>query len=334
MTVTTTIADATPLASAPPNLPLLPKGYFGVPLEQPADVSSLCISQPDQEITWQCVSGGYLGMNVVPADYDTTQVAIKSTIPTGYPFYYGPQLPIFQGQTSLQLVNDTNDPGRGPAYFFQQPFNKIVVLPADQFSQTSRRRSSSKVGTEPHVAERETYRFQNRMPPAGPGDMPWFCFWNGTLLEGFIYVTENISSSQTNTTNMVQSLLSSVVASPTTSSANPSSSNYAKFREHHDKRDPVWPSAMPTIYPNVVKIEERRNATNSVQPYCQQMQILDDMSVVPLPNTTSVTRITIDEDESTPERRSLDGSTEQLDVRWRNQRRDSYSPCSCEWLSC
>ncbi|MCJ1389170.1 hypothetical protein MMC18_002025 [Xylographa bjoerkii] len=335
VTVTATIADATRLASPPADLPMLPKGYFGVPLGQPADVSSSCISQPDQADTWQCVSNGYLGMNVLPADYDTTQVAINSTLPDAYPFYYGPQVPMLQGQTSLQLVNDTNDPGRGPAYFFQQNFNKIIVLPANQFSQASRKRASSKAVTESYVSERETNTFQNRMPPAGPGDKPWFCFWNGTILEGFIYVTENISSSQTNTTNMVQSLLSSAVVSPTASSAIPSSSYYAKSRQHHDKRTSDWPAAMPIIYPNVVKIEERRNVTNGVQPYCQQMQILDDLSVVPLPNTTSsVTRVIIDENEFPAQRRSLADSTDPMDVRWRNRRRDSYSPCSCEWLSC
>ncbi|MCJ1431390.1 hypothetical protein MMC27_000742 [Xylographa pallens] len=334
VTVTANIADATPLASPPANLPMLPKGYFGVPLGLPADVSSSCISQPDQAVTWQCVSNGYLGMNVLPADYDTTQVAINTTVHSDYPFYYGPQVPALQGQTSLQLVNDTNDPGRGPAYFFQQNFNKIIVLPANQFSQASEKRAASGVATEGYVSERDTHKYQNRMPPVGPGDQPWFCFWNDTILEGFIYVTENISASQTNTTNMVQSLLSSAVASPTTSSATPSSSYYAKSHEHHDKRGSDWPAAMPTIYPNVVKIEERRNVTNGVQPYCQQMQILDDMSVVPLSNTTSsVTRVMIAEDESPVQRRSLAGSMDQMDVRWRNRRRNSYSPCSCEWLS-
>ncbi|MCJ1399462.1 hypothetical protein MMC11_002664 [Xylographa trunciseda] len=279
VTVTATIADATPLASPPADLPMLPKGYFGVPLGQPADVSSSCISQPDQTDTWQCVSNGYLGMNVLPADYDTTQVSINSTVSSAYPFFYGPQVPTLRGQTSLQLVNDTNDPGRGPAYFFQQNFDKIIVLPDNQFSRASRKRTASEVAKDSYVSDKEMSSFQNRMPPIGAGDQPWFCFWNDTILEGFIYVTENISSSQTNTTDMVQSLLSSAVASPTTASATPTSSSYANSRKHHDKRDPDWPTAVPTIYPNVVKIEERRNVTNGVQPYCQQMLVLDDMSV-------------------------------------------------------
>ncbi|MCJ1386648.1 hypothetical protein MMC17_009774 [Xylographa soralifera] len=320
-TVTVTaIADATPLASPPANLPMLPKGYFGVPLGPPTDVSTSCTSET---VTWQCVFDVYLGMNVLPADYDTTQVAINSTVHSDYPFYYGPQVPTLQGQTSLQLVNDTNDPGRGPAYFFQQIFNKIVVLP-ETFSQAPGKRAASEAVTESFVSERQSYDYQNRFPPVEPGQKPWFCFWNGTILEGFIYVTENISSSHTNTTNMVQSLLSSAIASPTASSATPSSSYYANSREHHDRRDSDWPAAMPTIYPNVVKIEERRNVTNAVQPYCQQMQILDDLSVVPLPNTTSsVTRVMIDEDESPVQRRSLADSTDQMDVRWRHRRRDS-----------
>ncbi|MCJ1473798.1 hypothetical protein MMC13_002449 [Lambiella insularis] len=340
-TVTATaIADATPLPSPPPDLPMLPKGNFGVPLGQPAEALSSCLSQPGQIQAWSCVSDAYMGMNVTPADYGSTQVSIFSTLPTDSPLYYGPQPPVLASQTSLQLVTDDNDPTRGPAYFFQETYDKLVILPTQAFPSQSSKRSAAEASKEFTGTERTANSFQDGYQfTVGPGSKPWYCFWNSTMLEGFIYVTMDISgASQSNTTELVNSLLSSVVASPTSSPASPSSTSGTQSRERFNKRDPSWPSTMPTCYPKIVKMEERRNTVNAVQPYCQQMQILDDMSAVPLPNsTTSITHIPLLETESTVQRRAESGLMGYRDDHERRRegrrRRSSASSCSCEWLS-
>lgn len=326
------MADATPISSPPSNLPMLPKGPFGVPLGQPTEALSSCLSQPGQVQAWSCVSDAYMGMNVTPADYGSTRVSVFSTLPANTPLHYGPQLPVLLSQTSfLQLVTDDNNPTRGPAYFFQQTYDKVVILPTQAFSSQSTKRWASEVPEESSVEERDDgFQYTIR-----PGNKPWYCFWNSTVLEGFIYVTLNISgASQTNTSDLVNSLLSSAAATSAGSVVSHSGTSGSHSREHFETRDAPWTSTIPACYPKVVKVEERRNTVNAVQPYCQQMQILDDMSAVPLPNsTTSITYIPLKETEQTVQRRAEGDAKDFVDGRERKRRRNSLSSCSCEWLS-
>jgi hypothetical protein len=93
----------------------------------------------------------------------------------------------------LNLVIDSQDPSSGPAWFFEMTYDKVVILPPNTFppSANSKRR------------EEERHNDRDQGQPVGgftgrknvlqPGDKPWFCYWNGTLLETFIYVSTSIS---------------------------------------------------------------------------------------------------------------------------------------------
>ena len=70
-------------------------------------------------------------------------------------------------------------------------------------------------------------------------------------------------------------------------------------------------------------MEEKRKPENNIQPYCQQMRILDSGLIVP---QEGVSIINVTETEpsssSTQKRDSMDGSTAALG-----------SNCVCEWLA-
>merc|ERR1712093_801606 len=145
-------------------------------------------------------------------------------------YAFGTQPPILNQDQVLNLVTDSQEPSKGPAWFFEMPYNKIV---------------------------------------AQPGDRPWFCYWNGTLLEAFIYVNLTSSagrSASTSPASAAASITSSYgssvpSATPTPSSGSSGSSQQFKF---------------PPAYPNVLKIEERRvPGPQEIPPYCVQ-HIIDD----------------------------------------------------------
>ena len=360
--MTVIIPDATPLALPyPSNLPLLPAGNFTMPLDTPTVDNNICLSTASQTVAWQCASNEFVGLNVIPSDLGSTTILLRNSMPDQIFYLYGAQPPVLETPSSLTLVTDINNPNRGPAYFFQQTYNKIVILNSTAFP------------------TRDVVTPQNPMM-AMPGDQPWFCFWNNTILEGFIYVNESVPDASQNTTEFVSSIFSMALGSLPTQSATqntpgiqPSSTQssiqtqqaatgdqsnnqlsngknnhggHSDDRDNNDKhggykRDPNaspsqvkydtdWPSAVPTIYPKMVKLEERRNTTNAVQPYCQQMRVLYNYAVNPVIGSAT---IQLDENESSIQARGLVGRAGAATSPGKRAKRDFVSSCSCEWIS-
>ncbi|MCJ1310219.1 hypothetical protein MMC25_003881 [Agyrium rufum] len=501
ITVTNTVVDATSLASIPSNLPKLPDGPFGLPIEPPAFSSSQCLGQPGQQIAWGCAQHAYLDFVVTNVDYGTTEVLLASNMAPGSQWHYGPQPPSLNNSISIKLMQDKNDSEKGPAYFFQQAYDKIVIIPDSLLSVgTSSKRS-------PHDANRNlrARNFDiNEVPEElkrstsdalQPGESPWFCFWNGTVLEGFIYVTLNTSAANSTlnggndpnlastftsepftytstsvllsssdsltfsssssssssasyvstsspsataatvpatspqatvatstaaipaspsstvappSTTIPPTTLSTIQSSPSSSqdseqnSAYPSEwtngpwgsysdhSGYTWTGGHHHgtpkRRSPqtggVIASTMtsltssaasatgslPPPYPKVIKIEERRQSSNIVTPYCAQMSVQSDGSLIPALNATGEPIVIIlQETEPAVEQSVVVGAVAKdgdggdgrhhkyksmkerkadPDAAWwarfeeiihnagaTLERRDSTTGCRCEWLS-
>lgn len=173
-----------------------------------------------------------------------------------------------------------------------------------------------------------------------PGDRPWFCWFNQTILEFFIYLDHNTSSPTTYTaaspssmpmSNSAMGHPSSITSfyPPSYASAQPSSSpswsaekdrrDHSYERDERDWRDPQ----VSENYPLLIKLEEKRKPENNIQPYCQQMRILDNGDVVV---QEGVLIINVTETEpsgsSSRKRDDMDGSTASL-----------ASNCVCEWLA-
>ena len=353
------------MASIPPDLPKLPIGSFGVPLGNPTKSSSSCLTQADQGSAWGCAARSYLGLTVIPADYGPPQINLTTGLSPDAPLRYGPQPPQLNSLSSVSIMSDTDEPNRGPAYYFQQNYTKIVILQGDQLSASPLKRGLGEDDASVRVKKRQV-AYRHRFKRILPGDQPWICFWNNTMLEGFIYITNNTTIEFPNASAIVSSLLESAAPSigylsnldadpsstlsPTeTGIPNPSAplptdayrpgyspptptSGYAK-------RGVSQPTSYPSPYPKIIKIEERRFFQNSVNPYCQRMQVLDDGLLGQVPNATGgaiIVQLTEEEPaiaytgSSSGSRRRRSWS--QGSDAGEKTRRDNNA-CRCEWLS-
>jgi hypothetical protein len=146
------------------------------------------------------------------------------------------------------------------------------------------------------------------------GEQPWFCWWNQTWIEGFIYVESESSSSNNNKQKRHEGSSPTTTAPPvypegySTQEVRPGDANYKQAQEvyldamtQHAKRmlSPP-PSAAtnadtnympystpsPKCFPYVMKIQERRiPCEQTIQPYCQRMYIPAEGPPVPVLNS-------------------------------------------------
>lgn len=187
-------------------------------------------------------------------------------------------------------MQDKDDFNKGPAYVFQQQYDKLVIVHEDDIPGgiPSSKRSLLKrwfydEGLENHgslIGRQDDDEWMS-VSIAQPIDRPWFCYWNNTILEGFIFVTQDASASAS--------------ASGASPSAAATSSGSPQFPGSRFKRQS--PPSPP--YPKSVKIEERR-PLNPSAPYCEQMQILNTWQPGPVvnPNTHLVNTVYLSETES------------------------------------
>ena len=308
-------------------------------------VRSACLEQLEQKPCWACASGVPLTFEVETSDSTPTRVSLSAPRNDPRP-KYGPVPPSMDGDVPVQLVTDNDQPGRGPAYLFQQTVNKTVILHEEALN------SSAKAKRSWEDLER-TARLQPRANTvAQPGQRPWVCFWNMTMLQGFVYVTVNASEEidlslassaatataaptpvwpssyssnapQPAATDAAYGMTASSPAVPTTTSA--PADKYAKRAPGHwqpvttatSSDSSPWPSGLPVPYPKAIKLEERRIPGISQPPYCQQMQVLDDYGLGPL----DVARVQLDEDEPSTQHRLVYGKFETGHRRQRQRRR-------------
>jgi len=172
--------------------------------------------------------------------------------------------------------------------------------------------------TVPTSVVRRQYPGQNYQV-AQVGDRPWFCWFNETAFEFFIYVNQKSTPSGANsaTAQATGTLSTSVSTTPSVNGAPPHpTAAPGNSGPNFPRRDSY------STYPLAVKMEEKRTG-QGVQPYCQLMQILDNGEIVPVGSSPTIAIQEV-EPTSTPNRRSVgiyDGSTTSLD-----------SHCVCEWL--
>jgi hypothetical protein len=155
----------------------------------------------------------------------------------------------------------------GPALTFFTLFDKLVIVPQGTFSSNDASKRS--------VSERDVMAESfHRKQAVQAGDRPWFCWWNGTMMEFFLYTNQTSKHAR---------------QSSTTSSA------ATETPPQNGKRGLASLDSL-SDYPRRIKIEEKRNHPGSRAPYCQQMQVLDDGSIA----TASPETIEIKEVEPTP----------------------------------
>jgi hypothetical protein len=184
----------------------------------------------------------------------------------------------------------------------------------------------------------------SRKSPAQPGDLIWQCTWENTLLEGFIYLTQNATSGPDNPAFAS----SSVSAGASTSTdIDPSSTSATVTGASSTVTSAVssatgWPSPIPQ-FPRVVKIEESQNQkfTKGKPPYCKKMSVNSDYSLVDYvdPSTKAVVSFQLHEFGDGSKRRDAGPETAEWvnllgrKVLSKRQGGGSSTSCHCAWMN-
>lgn len=310
----TTTFDATPLTSYPTSLPSLPTGTFGLDIGTPSTSEQSCIADSTKYNAWSCqIPPNMLRLSIsrIAGANDTSDQLMTiydgndtSTTPE---YYYGTQPPVLSANQTMELVNDTDSSLYGPSWFSEVPYDKLVIAYENSLSISSSSSSSSSKRSGSLI----DFPFTRR-GLAQAGDKPWFCYWNSTLMETFIYPNVTVGGSSTPTA-------SSTGAAASATSNTPSEASGADYM-----------SQFYSFYPQVIRMEERRiPSNNAVQPYCIQMQILNNGQASPVTNSTGDMQIIyIVEDESTSSeqtKRNLSKLSERDD--------GSDTSCRCVWVA-
>lgn len=258
--------DYSTMTSTPTNLKSVPTGHYFVPT-QLQNSSRMCVEDSQFRYAWGCMDNPTNFDVVVGGDRGHHSIIFSSIGPTST-FTYGAQPPILPTPTqSLGFAIDTSETGLGPALFFFSKFDKLVIVPESQFQ------SSSSVSARSFAGDASFLDSLHRIQTAQPGDKPWFCYWNQTMMEFFIYVNQTTAEGSSTTATTATDMGASTATA------------------HSNKRgDTVLD------YPRKIKIEERRDFAGAQAPYCQQMQIRSDGHIVAIQGQV----INIKEREPTP----------------------------------
>ncbi|KAL9106890.1 MAG: hypothetical protein Q9227_008138 [Pyrenula ochraceoflavens] len=386
------------------SLPAVPLGQFNIPTQDVKLAANSCITDRNLNHTWDCLPPNGVGITLNRPSGSghppprPTAVVDQYTLPLN--FTYGPQLPDLGGkQFPLIPAMDKSAGSLGPALFFLAEYDKLIILHEHELLMPSTKRSAEPV---PLTSRGDGHHGPDK---ASVGDKPWFCYWNQTVLEFFIFVTQNTTEQATvgfspdspmtssaagsqpsvdadpqQTTESIEGAASSTTLSLSSSdpSATPTptdsdgafsfpSASSESFPEGSPpsflspsstpaKRDPnpnggshhSWQSNSYPDYPRFVKVEEKRKPANapggpgggpSPQPYCQQMQVLNDGQVMPIAG--NVIKIQESEPSKVEEqwgggggwkgRFRLKGRDRELNER--NVMGLAETNCCCEWLS-
>lgn len=159
----------------------LPTGTFQVNIDMPAIIanSSSCLSDPAQRVAWSCDmdTSTMLDLQIIQqaqGSFLTVDFGILAQIS------YGTQPPALVG--SLALVNLLGNASLGPAFHFQTDYDKLVILPGDASigipNSASYKRDAPDFNFMPALLGRQIAH----------NDNPWFCWFNDTSIEGFVFV--------------------------------------------------------------------------------------------------------------------------------------------------
>ena len=344
---------ATPI-SIPDGFPTLPTGAFSLPLGFYQQANPGCLVQASEFPAWSCkmtfapviimINNTYID------DSDGHQRQAASSEPGSLfsegVLQYGLQTPQLLLEP-MELVEDGDLEDFGPAYHFSTQYDKLVVLRPEDLSAGSSLKKRQNMNTMPL---RQKFTVQ-------PGDYPWFCYWNQTYIEGYIYAQNNSTAASltsyptmwpTNSPSPTTTLdtasfgvatappeIETETPTPTSASSESLEAPSSVIRRDAAAAADASPSRIPP-YPRVVKIEERR-LPGSPQPYCQRMVMLDNGVIAPAPNGNDPI-VTLGLQEMDP---SFD-DYRVASLATRNGRRDDAgaagrrgepsNSCHCQWM--
>lgn len=255
----TTTFDAQFLQTAPAGIPALPTGSYALPITVPSTQQAGCLQNSAQSAAWTCqiqpAIPYQLDIDFIPGASPVTDNEITLDYGNNSMTFlsYGAQPPLMTQAQVMGLAIDSQSRERGPAWFFQAPYNKVVVVPENALSASSNDRRRDTSQGPPASA------FMGRKGTAQVGQNPWICYWNGTVLETFIYVNQTSSYGAS----------SSGSSSSRTTSA--SSSTSSQSTETSTAQPNYGDANFLAPYPKVIKVQERRvpKGFQTIPPYCK-----------------------------------------------------------------
>ncbi|KAI9682479.1 MAG: hypothetical protein M1829_000271 [Trizodia sp. TS-e1964] len=191
-----------------PTYPGIPAGEYSLKIN--ANFSSgVCLTNyPARALAWSCEVGGeYLLAEVKPSPQGlkpTLQLYALSN--PNNTLLYGAQAPVLSTPQSLSVVQDANAMDLGIAYFFQTLYDKVVIVSTDDLASFTSKRKY----------KRDEIKKRNNKPGPALDEQFWYCIWNNTLLEGFIYASVDASLSSIYTTSSTTAVWTIIGNSPST----------------------------------------------------------------------------------------------------------------------
>lgn len=363
--MTTTGYDAS-IISTPTSTVPLPTGTWALNLGPAQQPQAQCLTIPQQRIAWDChlAYGNELAIHVQTPHDGPQSGAYLYYVNNPYEpgLTYGSQTS--QMNTSFSpfiWVHDVDQAGDEPALYWKTSYDKMVVLPEDALDVSSKK---IKRDNPPHWFEGQT---------AQPSSKPWYCFWNDTLLEGFIYPNKQIRRlpsstlpsasystpawASTITASPSQTITTTLTMSTTTATYTGAASAFPKWLHDKypnfnmttyttpttpEKRDDHDPDEEDEDIPdNVFGLKvypyqiklEERRLPGSPLPYCVQYQVLDDGFVNWIPGTGGQ-QVVIQLSEKNPPFRPVLYPEQPHGARSRiRKRNESPESCHCQWMS-
>ncbi|PGG98825.1 hypothetical protein AJ80_09462 [Polytolypa hystricis UAMH7299] len=327
VTVTsTTLLDATRLTSTPKTVLPMETGTFNIPeavLKRP-DRKRSCVEDDRFNDMWRCLRLGTLDYSISKNKDGRYLFQMHSGHVSGQ-FRYGAQAPVFRAANfSRDLMLDKKNTSLGPAQFLLTEFDKLVIAPEEEFRDMMTRRSVNGADL-----LRRGHAWEARLSTVG--ERPYFCWWNSTYLELFIYVNR-ISDSGKEAS--LSSFTTTPYADPTALAEHApvmrlfdldgdDNDNDDDDDDDDNDNDPTSKlrhvrGSIDKPYPRVTKLIEKRIVRADIpDAYCIQLQILDNGSLSPPISEP------IKIDEVDPDDGSI-GSKRGI---------PDESSCCCQWLA-
>lgn len=253
-------ADVDYFEQLPPGLAPLAVGLFDLPALSYRAAPKSCINDTTQGQAWNCdmpLSYYSIEIGILPnvSEVKNYNIQLEAINGSKSAFVWGTQPPNIDDPLQLRLVNDTFDISRGPAWWIEITYDKVVWVSETDFGQQiNKKRDWTYSG--PLKDGFDPTRFMSSNPGPVDGETAWICTWPNVTMEIFIYPNQNSSSPPWSSTSDNPSA---------TSSAAPAETSKAPY-------DPT------PAYPQVVKFLERRlfMDDDETAAVCKQVRIIND----------------------------------------------------------
>lgn len=254
----TQYVDASP-TSMPPYSPAAPTGSFELFIENPSSSSnsSACLTNPYQQAAWSCnlADTNPYWLEIVDLGPNQSFLNLSGTAAAGPS--YGTQPIIVRNQPLRPVFYNASDDAldEGPAWHFETFYDKLVILPAAALTLASANYRRDRM---------DFYPLADSRAISVHDESAWFCWFNNTMIEGFVFIDGTVPASSTSEStssttaapfasstetweSMSVSTTPTVIAQVSATTASTTSPSATPWNSFWTSRGP--PASLPTGWP-------------------------------------------------------------------------------------